>query len=38
MTPVTLTYEIARAHERERAARVTRVRPASPAWWRRRGE
>jgi hypothetical protein len=37
MTPITLTYAIARSHDREHAARVNRPRPVTPAWWRRRG-
>ena len=35
MTPVTLTYAIARSHDREHATRATQPRPATtPRWWR----
>ena len=35
MTPGTLTYAIARSHDREHAARAAAPRPATtPRWWR----
>ena len=36
MTPVTLSYAIARSKDREHAARTIHPRPATtPRWWRR---